>query len=183
MKKTNKAQLIIMGIILISFAIVLDQITKLLAIDYLKGSNGISIIDSVFRLQYLENKGAAFGIMQNQQLFFIILGTIICIAMIYIYAVIPVDKKFLPLRICMIFIFAGAVGNMIDRVLYNFVVDFLYFELIDFPIFNVADIYVTVSTIIFSLLILFYYKESDFDTLWNCILKRPLNKSDIDKVN
>lgn len=59
-----------------------------------------------------------------------------------------------------------AVGNLIDRVRLNYVIDFFYFKLIDFPIFNVADCYVVVACIIFAFLILFYYKEdSDFDFL------------------
>ena len=60
---------------------------------------------------------------------------------------------------------AGAVGNMIDRVSQGYVVDFLYFKLINFPVFNVADIYVTVSVVCFAVLILFYYKEDDFSFL------------------
>lgn len=75
-------------------------------------------------------------------------------------------KKYMPLRICSILLIAGAVGNLIDRVRLNYVIDFFYFKLIDFPIFNVADCYVVVACIIFAFLILFYYKEdSDFDFL------------------
>jgi signal peptidase II len=65
------------------------------------------------------------------------------------------------MRFLMVFIAAGAVGNMIDRVFLGYVRDFLYFSLIDFPIFNVADIYVTCATILLILLLLFYYKEED----------------------
>ena len=79
---------------------------------------------------------------------------------------IPYTKKYMPLRICSILLIAGAVGNLIDRVRLNYVIDFFYFKLIDFPIFNVADCYVVVACIIFAFLILFYYKEdSDFDFL------------------
>ena len=83
-----------------------------------------------------------------------------------IYGRIPYTKKYMPLRICSILLIAGAVGNLIDRVRLNYVIDFFYFKLIDFPIFNVADCYVVVACIIFAFLILFYYKEdSDFDFL------------------
>ena len=60
---------------------------------------------------------------------------------------------------------AGAIGNMIDRAVRGYVVDFFYFRLIDFPIFNVADIYVTVTMILLLILILFYYKEEDLEFL------------------
>ena len=68
-----------------------------------------------------------------------------------------------PLQIAMILLGAGAVGNLIDRVVNNFVIDFLYFKLINFPIFNVADCYVTISLILLIWLILFYYKEEELD--------------------
>ena len=70
--------------------------------------------------------------------------------------------RYLGLRMCTILITAGALGNMVDRTTQGYVVDFLYFKLIDFPIFNVADIYVTVTFIVLVLLIFFYYKDEDF---------------------
>lgn len=145
--------------------IALDQMTKYLAVTYLMGTEGIDIIPGVFKLYYLENRGAAFGILQGQQTFFMVMTIVVLIAIIYIYGRIPVSGKYIPLRLCSIFIISGAIGNFIDRTTQDFVVDFLYFELIDFPIFNVADIYVTVSTAIFVLLILFYYKEADLDQI------------------
>jgi signal peptidase II len=67
----------------------------------------------------------------------------------------------MPMRVCLCFIAAGAVGNFIDRLLFSYVRDFIYFRLIDFPVFNVADIYITCATAILMLLALFYYKEDD----------------------
>ena len=77
------------------------------------------------------------------------------------------EKKFLPLRICAVLIMAGAYGNCIDRIRYGYVVDFFYFKLIDFPIFNVADIYVTVSVAAVIILLFFYYKEEDLDRVFH----------------
>lgn len=77
----------------------------------------------------------------------------------------PQEKKYTALNYVIIFIFAGAVGNYIDRILNSYVVDFLYFSLIDFPVFNIADCYVTVAIIVFVLLILFYYKDEDFEEI------------------
>ena len=76
-------------------------------------------------------------------------------------------KKLLPLRICAVFIFSGAIGNFIDRLKLGYVVDFFYFKLIDFPVFNVADIYVTVGTFILAFLLSFYYKEEDLDRIFH----------------
>ena len=75
------------------------------------------------------------------------------------------EKHFYPLHGICIALFAGAVGNFIDRILHNYVIDFFYFSLIDFPIFNVADIYVTCAMALFIMLLLFYYKEADLDRL------------------
>ena len=69
------------------------------------------------------------------------------------------------MHLILVLIASGAIGNMIDRAAQDYVVDFIYFVLIDFPIFNVADIYVTGATAIFVIAILFYYKEEDFSFL------------------
>ncbi len=155
----------------IALAIVLDQITKFLATS-LNETGPIKVIDGVFELQYLENRGAAFGILQNQQWFFLVIGILLTVLITILYLRLPKSKRFVPLKICLIFIVAGAIGNMIDRVLLNYVIDFLYFSLIDFPIFNVADIYVTCATITLAVLILFYYKEEEFDLVIGTFKKK-----------
>lgn len=148
-------------------AIILDQWTKHLASANLKGQSPVILVKNVFQLCYLENRGAAFGLLQNQRIFFLISALVILIAAIWIYRKLPFHKRYLPLRLCIIGICAGAIGNMIDRVWLGYVVDFFYFNLIDFPIFNVADIYVTVSTFALVILILFYYKEDEFEDLFH----------------
>ena len=162
------------GIIAIIIGVALDQYTKFLAINYLQG-NPIPIIDGVFELRYLENRGAAFGMFQNQQTFFLIIGIITLAFITYLYVRMPQTKQFLLLRICMISITAGAIGNMIDRIRYQYVVDFLYFELIDFPIFNVADIFATVATFGLVILLLFYYKEEEVDVIFQLLTPKRKN--------
>ena len=95
----------------------------------------------------------------------IILAAIILLIIGYVLFRLPDDKKYNILHILLVFIASGAAGNMIDRIKNDYVVDFIYFVLINFPIFNVADIYVTVATFVFVFLFLFYYKESDFNFL------------------
>ena len=153
---------------LISFflLILFDQWTKSLAVTHLMNQEPFVIWKNVFQLRYLENRGAAFGMMQGQQTFFIISAVAAVIIIAYIYFKLPWDKHYHPLRAVVLFIAGGAVGNLIDRVKLGYVVDFFYFELIDFPIFNVADIYVTCATIILALLILFFYKEDELDCLF-----------------
>ena len=152
MKKQIRIYIYIIGLILI------DQLSKVWALSALRGTEGIAVIPNVFELSYLENRGAAFGILQDHQIFFVLILT-------WIYRRIPQTKKYIPLRISYALIMAGAFGNLIDRVFRGYVVDFFYFKWIDFPVFNVADIYVTVTMILLLILILFFYKEEDLDFL------------------
>ena len=154
------------GILCVLAAICIDQWTKYLAVQHLKQGDSLVLIKDVFVLHYLENRGAAFGLFQNQKLFFIVSAVIVLGAAVWFYMRVPMNRKFLPIRLCVLFICAGAIGNMIDRLRLNYVVDFFYFELIDFPIFNVADIYVTVAVFVLAVLILFWYKEEDFERIF-----------------
>ena len=146
--------------------VLLDQITKLLALQNLKGQDPVILIPDIFQLLYVENRGAAFGIMQNRQWLFLIITIVVLAALLWIIPKIPGEKHFLPLKLCLYFIGAGAVGNMIDRIFRGYVVDFFYFELIDFPVFNVADIYVTTAAVVLIVLVVFLYKEEDFDRIF-----------------
>lgn len=163
--------LYVLSIIIVLIGVVLDQFTKSLAVTHLQEAP-IPIIENVFELRYLENRGAAFGMMQNQQVFFLITGTVMLILFSYMFVKMPHTKRFLPLRGCFIAIAAGAIGNMIDRILLNYVIDFFYFKLINFPIFNVADIYVTCATFVLIFLIVFYYKEEEIDVIFNIFKKK-----------
>ena len=83
-----------------------------------------------------------------------------------IEANIPKERRFRYIDWILIAFIAGAIGNLIDRAVHHYVIDFFYFKLIDFPIFNVADIYVTVSAFFIIVLGLFYYKEADFERIF-----------------
>lgn len=145
--------------------VILDQVTKYLAVLLLKDQQPFVIWDGVFELHYLENRGAAFGMLQGQQTFFLVIGIIVFLAALYVFRYMSEDPHFMPLRLIGVGILAGAWGNMIDRLRLNYVVDFFYFKLIDFPIFNVADIYVSVGTAVLAVLILFYYKDEELNRL------------------
>ncbi|BBF42443.1 lipoprotein signal peptidase [Lachnospiraceae bacterium KM106-2] len=153
------------GIGLIAILVLIDQLTKIWAKSTLSGGKVISIIKNVFCLEYVENRGAAFGMLQNKVLFFLVITIIVLAGIYFVFKRMPEDKKYRPLSILLLVMVAGAIGNLIDRLIYNYVVDFLYFELIDFPVFNVADCYVTVSAITLFVLFLFYYKDEDFHFL------------------
>lgn len=163
MNKKTKYNLI--GAVLALVLIGLDQWTKVLAVKHLMGQESIVIWDGVFELRYLENRGAAFGILQGQKAVFLICTALVLAILAFYYNRMPVEKRYLPMRIVGILLGAGAVGNLIDRMMQSYVVDFLYFKLIDFPIFNVADCYVTVGAILLAILILFVYKDEELGFL------------------
>lgn len=157
----------LIGLFVSVLLIIFDQFTKLLAVKFLKDQEPFVIWENVFELRYLENRGAAFGIMQGQKIFFVIFTSIAIVAIAWFFLKkIPADKKYRFLDIICVMLFAGAIGNLIDRVRLNYVIDFFYFILIDFPIFNVADIYVTVAAFAMLGLGMFYYKDEDYDLIF-----------------
>lgn len=157
----------ITALISVVVLVCIDQFTKYLVVGHLKDRPAYVLIRNIFQLEYLENRGAAFGILQNQRVFFYISVLLITAAVIWFYSKVPMEKKYLPLRICAVLIVGGAFANCIDRIRLNYVVDFFYFKLIDFPIFNVADIYVTVAAFLLVILILVYYKEEDLERIFH----------------
>lgn len=167
----------LLGLIGVIIGVALDQFTKYLAVAHIK-EEPIILIDGVLELRYLENRGAAFGMLQNQQWFFLIITVITLCIIVYTYVRLPRERHFTPLRICMITLTAGAIGNMIDRINLQYVVDFIYFKLIDFPIFNVADIFATCSTIALIVLFLFFYSEEDFDLIFSLAIPKRKNKEE-----
>ncbi|HCT91586.1 MAG TPA: signal peptidase II [Lachnospiraceae bacterium] len=155
------------GIPVLALLVCLDQWTKAAAITHLRGSAGIDLISGVLRLEYLENRGAAFGIFQNQQWISLILAAVFLVAAIFFWVRMPASRRMLPMRLITVALAAGAIGNMVDRVIRHYVVDFIYFCLIDFPVFNVADIYVTCSCVLALILVFFYYRDEEFDFLFD----------------
>lgn len=155
------------------FLIIFDQWTKHLAVAFLKGGAEIALLPRVLYLLYVENPGAAFGILRGQQFFFLLITIVVLLGILYTVWKIPSSfhsgqvereksRSYFPLFWALCFVFSGAIGNCIDRQLRAYVVDFIYFRPIDFPVFNVADIYVSVSAFLLLLLFMFYYKETDF---------------------
>lgn len=158
----NKKALYITDIILLVVLVIIDQLTKYLAVLKLRNKPALNIINGVLELNYLENRGAAFGMLQNQKIFFVFVALVFLAVICFVLYKTPADKKYNKLHILLTFISAGAIGNLIDRLRLDYVVDFIYFSIINFPIFNVADIYVTCSTLILVILILFVFKDNDF---------------------
>jgi len=152
---------ILLGILLVWF----DQFTKGLAVSRLKGRPAYSLIDGVLELQYLENRGVAFGMLQNQKIFILFVGVISMLVLLFFLLKMPITPKFRVIHVIVVFIISGGLGNMLDRLRLDYVVDFVSFVLINYPIFNVADIYVVCATIGLFIMFLFVLKEKDMEFL------------------
>lgn len=163
MNTTNKKRLItyIISIPVFLILIAIDQFTKVLAVEHLKDQPPVDIIKGVLQLTYVQNTGAAWGLMDGWKVFFIIITSLMLIAIVFIFAITPMIKKYDAIRALLVVLAAGAVGNLIDRVMNGYVHDFIYFQIIDFPVFNVADICVTVSMFALMILVIFKYKDED----------------------
>lgn len=143
-------------LILLSIGLVgIDQLTKYWAVTHLSDGSTVEWIPNVFELHYLENRGVAFGMLQDMRLVFIPVSLVMMAFLILLLVRSPMRRQGF-FRFCCYLCLAGAVGNLIDRAVLGYVVDFLYFKLIDFPVFNVADCYVVVSTILFCVYFLFF---------------------------
>lgn len=154
------------GLVALLILLGFDQWTKYLAIIGLKDKPDFILIKNVLQLEYLENRGAAFGMMQNKQLPLIVITSVILLVIIWLYHRIPMSKKYFLLQATLLLIASGAIGNMIDRIGRGYVVDFIYVSLIGFPIFNVADCFVVIGVILLLFSLLFIYKDEELDVLF-----------------
>lgn len=144
-------------ILMIAVLIGIDQLSKLWVLGKLKGIGSIPIIENVFHLTYVENRGAAFGMLQNNQIIFIIVALTASIFGLYY---LNTNKNLNLLgKSSIILIISGALGNLIDRVRLGFVVDYFDFRFIWEYVFNIADVFVVVGTIMLCIYILFFEEE------------------------
>jgi signal peptidase II len=152
----------IWGIIIV-LIVALDQYTKYVIVNKINFGDVIPVIDKFFYLTYWENKGAAWGILQNGRIFFLAITVVIVAAMTYILY--KSDNKILKSALSLVL--GGALGNFIDRAKTGGVVDFLDFYLgsYHFPTFNVADTFVVIGTFLLAYYLLFIYKEKEPESI------------------
>lgn len=161
MNKRNKIIWMIVFILMFACAIGLDQYTKQLVITRLQGKGAYVLIENVLELQFYSNTGIAWSMLEGQQIFILFVGVIFLSVMLFFILKLPNHKKYRILYFIGGVLAGGAAGNMVDRIRLGYVVDFISFTLIDFPVFNVADICIVVSIFLLAILFLFVYKEDD----------------------
>lgn len=156
----------ILAIVSVFLLIGLDQLVKFLITSHMALYDTIPVIKNIFHITYIQNRGAAWGSLQGKRIFLLVVTLLVLAFLVYFYIKMLRLNKYKDLRILFIFVFSGAVGNMIDRIRLGYVIDMFDFRLINFPIFNVADIYVTCSMIILLIIILFKYKDNELEDLF-----------------
>jgi len=145
-----------LGFLLGILIIVADQATKYLSFQYLMDKKPIVLIENLLELHFVKNYGAAFGILQNQRFFFIAITSIVLVGM-SVYMIRNRNKLTQVANLAMGFLLGGALGNLIDRIRLGYVVDFIKVDLriYDFPVFNIADIFIVLGTGLLIYVILF----------------------------
>ncbi|ENK1243464.1 signal peptidase II [Clostridium botulinum] len=144
-----------MEIVILILGIALDRISKIWASNTLASGKDIVIIKNLFSFSYLENRGAAFGIFQNRLIFLSLITAIVILGVVYFIIKYKPTSKLLKISLALII--SGAIGNLIDRIYYKFVVDFImlhYKDVYYFPTFNVADMLVVLGTALLAIYIL-----------------------------
>lgn len=128
--------------LIVFLVIILDQISKFLALTHLKYNQSEPMIKNIFHLTLIKNEGAVFGILPGQVLFFIVFSILVISGIIFLKHNIVLNR---PLKLGLAFQLGGAVGNLIDRIRFGYVLDFFDFRI--WPIFNLADIFIVVGGI------------------------------------
>lgn len=138
------------GIFLIA---ILDQAAKFFAAGLLSSVETIPLWDGVFHLTYVENTGAGFGVFSEHTWMLTVLTLIVILAVvIYVVAKKPKNPWLIS---ALTFMMGGALGNVIDRIRIGYVIDFFDFTLIDFPVFNLADCFITIGAVVFAIYVIF----------------------------
>lgn len=177
MKRFFQKYFVLFGPVLAAILVTLDQWTKALAVDKLKDQAPFVIWDGVLEFHYHENRGAAWGIMQGKQVFFYVLTVAFCLLLFYEIYRLYKNVRYTPLIYIFTMLFSGTVGNFIDRISLQYVVDFIYVKIINFPIFNLADCYITVSVVLLMVLIFFAFSDEEFDEIFPFLKSK--NKKDV----
>ncbi|MBC8060666.1 MAG: signal peptidase II [Clostridiaceae bacterium] len=144
-------------ILIIGIIVILDQVVKYMVVQNLAIGASITVIDKFFSIYHTVNTGAAWSIFMGQRVLFIIITLIACVVIAYLL----IKSKDKLLKLALSLIFAGAVGNLIDRIAKGSVTDFLRFDFGSymFPIFNVADMSVVIGSALLMYYMFFIYKD------------------------
>lgn len=134
----------------------IDIITKISAVKFLMPISSVEVIKNILSFTYVENRGIAFGMFAGRRVFFILVSVIILAVVVFVVVKTPRQSRSAFLKLGGALVISGAVGNLTDRIIKGFVVDFIEVRFIDFPVFNIADIAVCVGAAMLIIHFLFF---------------------------
>ena len=144
--------------LLAAVIVIADQVSKYLVVAQIPLGGHVEVLPGVVGLTYVQNRGAAFSMLQNQQWLFALIFALFAVLIVWEFS-----QKRMPFttleRCCIVSVFAGGLGNMIDRLRLGYVVDMIATEFINFPVFNVADCFITCGCILLMAHLVFFNKE------------------------
>lgn len=149
----------ILSLVAVLAMIGLDQLTKYWAVAQLKPISNMTVVDGFLDFTFVENRGVAFGMLSGKKWVILLMVAVIVAILVYYFMTLPKKKEYHLVRVALVLILAGAVGNVIDRIFRGYVVDFFEFTFIQWPVFNVADIYVVCGVILLCILMLFVIRD------------------------
>jgi len=176
----NTVKMLLIDAAIFVLTLLLDQYVKHRIRLTLPERSFFDVIPGALQIYHHENGGSAFGMLQGQTVFFVFIAILVLLVVGYVLYSIPAAKKYIAMNVALTLVLSGAVGNTIDRVMKSTVTDFIYVSLINFPIFNIADMYIVVATFLILILVLFVYKEEDlkFIDLGRTQDTRPVKKDE-----
>ena len=152
----------IMGsyLILTTILVIIDQLTKYLTVENIASHEVVEVIPNILSFTYIQNSGAAFSILEGQMLFFYIVSMIVIAFLLYYMYTEAQNNKILGILLSIVL--AGTIGNFIDRLLYQYVIDMIQLEFVNFAIFNVADMFLTVGVALLFIYTLFEDRINEY---------------------
>lgn len=153
--------MVMMPLVICAVLVLIDQGIKYITVTGLKPVGSIEIVEGFFSLTYVENRGAAFGMLEGGRWLFIILTVVVCILCCVYYVKLLNENRLFIVRCGIVSVVGGAIGNLIDRLFRNYVVDMFDFNIFgyNYPVFNFADICVCVGAFLLVVGILFFDRE------------------------
>lgn len=151
--------LITITLVMVALLVGLDQLTKYLVITNVKPVDAVPVIDNILQFRYVENTGAAFSILSEKTwLLSLITGVLIVGALVYLFVTKPKSKLFVT---SIILVVSGGLGNLIDRLMRGYVVDFIEYLFMEYAVYNFADILVTIGAVLLVIAIFLDKGETD----------------------
>lgn len=151
----------IISLILAVVIVIVDQLLKMLVVNTIKMNGTVEILGGIVKFDYVENRGMAFGMLQNYRWIFIIFTLIVIMGLIiYMIKLKPTNKLFIT---SITLIVGGGIGNLIDRIILGYVVDYIQLSFFN-PVCNFADYCITIGTVLLIIYIIFFTQDNNKKT-------------------